>query len=127
MSREIKFRFWNHIVGRMSEVYTLEQLHKEKVTWTNIIELQYTGLKDKNGVEIYEGDIVGFEVIKNFKETIGFNFEIVWDYENAGWIQFSPKNKIVVIGNIYENPEILTHNIAVNDAVVVKNEKNGNN
>jgi len=69
--------------------------------------MQYTGLKDKNGVDIYEGDILGFERYNDFKKEYVHHFEVTWDNENAGWTQFSPKHIVAIIGNIYENPELL--------------------
>lgn len=65
--------------------------------------LQYTGIKDKNGKEIYEGDVCRIE--KEYTATdFHYDFEIKWD--KIGW-----SNLLVfeceVIGNIYENPELI--------------------
>lgn len=62
---------------------------------------QFTGLYDKNGKEIYEGDIL--------KGGIYLSYEVKWDYEDNGW---NVKNDDIrkhyeIIGNIHENPELL--------------------
>ena len=66
--------------------------------------MQFTGLHDKNGKEIYEGDIIAF---RNEKGEITLKGEIYWESRNAKFSDFSPKNQVEVIGNIYENPELL--------------------
>lgn len=121
MNRELKFRFWGKF-GELNEEKDEcenEMLYGDRFCFQHaepidtlfadksFVVMQYTGLKDKNGKEIYEGDILGFEIIRNFKEVNVHHFEVTWDFENGGWIQFSPKNKIVVVGNKYENPELL--------------------
>lgn len=94
---------------------------------------QFTGLYDKNGKEIYEGDILRYPAEDKFDEENFVSFEVFWhdnDCANnhVGWqmdrhhfhgnicgarelSRFLPKytNKMVVIGNIHDNPELLEH------------------
>lgn len=67
----------------------------------NFIVMQYTGLKDKNRVEIYEGDIV----VEGYKGKYG-TYEVKWD--KIGFNLGSEDGRdYEVIGSIYENPELL--------------------
>ena len=80
---------------------------------------QYTGLKDKNGTKIFEGDIVDVLYDVNYigvaAERIGV-FEVVFHngcfMKQKGGVQyhFIPSDKCTVIGNIYDNPELLGGN-----------------
>jgi uncharacterized phage protein (TIGR01671 family) len=75
----------------------------------NYIIQQYTGLKDSKGVEIYEGDIVE---IGDRKREVIFNIGMFYIDENYGDIVpvSEVDNIIEVIGNIFENPELIKNN-----------------
>lgn len=82
------------------------------------ILMQSTGLKDKNGVEIYEGDIVKVtnHPFQKKEDSAGIEIDgdylIGWSDHNLTWLAgdlllYQLKPYIEVIGNIYENPELL--------------------
>lgn len=116
-----KFRAWDKetkTMNGMAEIYRNRNQEIElRPRDENIILMQSTGLLDKNGKEIFEGDILAVETDD---ETLNVN--VFWDEEHALFMfeskQYNEKEALAelledysypfeIIGNIYENPELL--------------------
>lgn len=111
--REIKFRYWNDVTSVMvnnpemphKKGWTVEQLFSER-GW---IWMQFTGLKDKDGREIYEGDIVKETYLGTDEETIYAIHELPRFFHLHKENVLTPQNG-EIIGNVFEHPDLLSPN-----------------
>lgn len=131
--REIKFRAWDKVNNKWMSVADLDEeiiinpytstsragqfsisewnvVHRvSEDLGTTIILMQYTGLKDCHGKEIFQGDILKDEAGR--ARTVVFDygaFKVMWNNDNPTQMNLYPFNKHwEVIGNIHENPEDL--------------------
>lgn len=132
MQDRFKFRVWLKDRNKMSNVHSLHvgtnkaivsSRHGNVSIYINrdAILMQCTGVKDKNGKLIYEGDILKFKLLEDFR-AFGANEKyveiiapITYEYggffieqsENSIFLGQLPMSEIEVIGNIYENSELL--------------------
>jgi uncharacterized phage protein (TIGR01671 family) len=115
--REIKFRVWNHQDKKMVNWEALTNA-KDEAVWLWLRQnkeqvhnslMQYTGLKDKNGVEIYESDLIGiheYGVCQVFWCERDLAWRILYDDAEIEFLSEFSSGEIEVIGSTHTHPHL---------------------
>ena len=115
--REIKFRAWNSNTKKMTDEFLIIPNTGKALQWYDegntgwVLEhfevMQFTGLHDKNGKEIYEGDIcLGHS--DGSGKIVWQEDAYVYEFDDENVVNLWEAKPLIVIGNIYENPDLLT-------------------
>jgi hypothetical protein len=123
MNREIKFRAWDD--GRM--VYMTGALASIsrffRVIRKDSILLQFTGLKDKNGKEIYEGDmVVADHNGAPYHQVVFLDYGFFAECKGGLYALNSVRGIMTVVGNIYETPHLLNSDKKVKECDATKDD-----
>lgn len=118
--RKIKFRAFNEVSKFMLDWtdfkgYEIEQMLIVGTDYRifnddEFISLEYSGLEDSKGVEIYEGDVVKIESDDPYYVTVHFinGSFMFWDsLSESGVFPFLVEEEYVVVGNVYQHPHLL--------------------